>query len=201
MVMVVHAAEINAPTEEEISSLLPGGMDPPSAEDLKNIEKIKSYGEPAIPVLASLLIGKTDIVKIGMLVAIAEEIKGDHSEIVKQLHVLREKEGTKVIALQCLQRLGRAEDARIILPMLSDKDEAVRVNAALMIQRFGDAETLNQARDILDKRSALLTQEQREKDWSIGKGYAAISNGLQRIRRETGTNQSQPQNDASENGE
>lgn len=182
----VCSAENEIPTKEAIHALLPAGMDPPSTVDVENRAKIQVYGEVAIPILASLLAETTNSVDMSVIIDIAAEIEGDHSTILRQLHVCLQDDKTKTIALHGLQRVGSAEDAKQILNMLDDKDESVRINVAKLIQLYADKETLEQAKVILNRRAASLSQEEQYRDWSIKAGYCAVSNGFKRLKGKAG---------------
>jgi len=183
--IAVCAGEGEVPNREVIRTLLPSGMDPPSPEDVANRSRIQAFGPTVIPVLASLIAETSNLIEMSTIVDIAAEIPGDHSLIVRQMHVLLQNNRTKVFALQGLQRLGSANDARQALLFLSDDDEAVRINAAKVIQRHADVATLEKSKAILDQRAAQLPPEERKKDLSIQVGYCAVSNGLDRVRNAT----------------
>ena len=175
-------AENEIPSKGAIHALLPSGMDPPSTEDIDNRARIQAYGEGVIPILASLLSETSNPVDMSLIIDIAAEIKGDHSTILKQLHVCLQDDKTKIIALHGLQRIGSEEDAKQILNMLDDKDESVRINAAKLIQLYADKETLEQAQVILNRRAMSLSQKEQDRDLSIEAGYCAVSNGFERLK-------------------
>ena len=159
----------------ELMRLLPTGPDLDNADDIQRLHMLESMGPGLLPVIAEAMYSSTNYIETGRLIALAEGIPGDHSPIISRLYDLLDRgEKFKLLAVWALRNIGSGSDCPILLPLLEDPSEAVRINTARTLARLGDEKTMEELSRVVEKRRAKLSAEELRKDYSISEAEKAI---------------------------
>lgn len=166
----------NAPISvNELMYLLPAGPDIDSPLDHQRLQTLRSIGPGLLPVIAEAIDNSPTMIQTSRLIALAEGIPGDHSPLIPRLYKLLDSGAeAKILALMALRNIGSGSDCPILLPLLEDPNEAVRINTAQTLARLGDEKTMGELKRVVKSRRAKLSAEELRKDYSISEAEKAI---------------------------
>lgn len=177
------------PNKQQIWGLIPKSADAPfGAQEQQDIKRVIAYGPAVLPTLGELLKEQADSktpfsrLMISRIVAIAQQVEGDHEPILSVLRhlVTYQDEDVRRYAVGGLGEMGKVDDAAALLPLMKDPSEVVRVNTAHALSKIGDDEVARKIGNILQERRGGLTNGQVRRDNSFAHGYQAISNIVSR---------------------
>ena len=173
------------PNKQQIWGLIPKSADAPlGAQEQKDIKRVIGYGPAVLPVLAELLNEQADEktrfsrLMVSRIIAIAQQVEGDREPVLSVLrHLLTyQDEDVRRYAVTGVGAMGKVRDADVLLPLMKDPSEVIRVNTVHALGKIGDEDVATKMESILQERKSGLTNDQIRRDNSFVHGYQAISN-------------------------
>jgi len=182
------------PSKDDIRRMIPDLVDGPmEGSDRRNIQTLISYGSAILPQLAELIeeqaaadVEPRTRIRISRLLGIARRINGKHDPI---LNVCRRRlvehpdPDIRRYAAKYVGAVGTTNECSILLPLLTDDNERVRVNAIRALAELGDQHTLERIETFLANKHAKLSKEHQEKDYSVREARKAIETIKDRLAK------------------
>ena len=145
----LSAQSMNSQTT--VTDLLPTGFPPYSEKELLNYETLLHLSDKAYPALCQEMLSANDEHKIGLIISVFIESKGDKTvplAAIRKLAIKRtgsskEDVEMRVIVVQALGKIGKPEDAGYLHQQLGDASEAVQINSIRSLGQIGGKESVS----------------------------------------------------------
>ena len=144
--------------------------------DFRNDTELIALGEKVLPGLVDILDDSENQKESERALWVVARLKVEKQKVVPHIVPLlkRNSKWLRIYTLQALATLDASEATKDILPLLSDDDEAVRVNALRTLGEVGDRTTALLIREVLDKKRTKSNQTSPDKDYTFREGRKAI---------------------------
>jgi hypothetical protein len=150
---------------------------------------IVELGPTVHPALIELLDEIDDTVAISKILGIFVDGKGDKKLAVEATKCLLQRkdinrnEKLRILVVNTLSKIGNAQDAEAIIPLIEDSSEFVRVNALRALSKLGGTNELFRLEQYIAMRMARNSIEDLQMDMSFNEGQRAIGSIKERLSR------------------
>lgn len=161
---------------KEIIAKLHPGIEPMDNKVKKDREDLVNQGSRIFPGVISILKINDDPMIVGTLAGVVSRMKTDRSPLLPTVREMakRNEPWAREISAAVIGEIGQPEDTDVLVQMIADPNERVRMASVKSIAKIGRGSDIDRLTVIVQERSKKLTAPEREKDTLLREIKAAI---------------------------